>query len=239
MKYKLLAVVLPLLAYAHISMAQDYEKSGLPCVAEICIGDGLSELAKVRWDRATETFSLGNQSKKYIDTIRLDSSSLKIVQSKYKGDIGKIAQFLSEGVFDNVALSGLFNVTAQCGRDLIDRGLKGTYTTDSGNTTTVYAALMPDKLDTSKQVWNVISIERRFPAAVSNEQISSIKTQLKERYTKFPDDFNVKKGGAAVSVRESLGIPFYLSLRLNSGNDISNRLMLHPMCGGSNKVKID
>jgi hypothetical protein len=239
MKYKLLAVVFPLLAYAHSSMAQVYEKSGLPCVAEICIGDGLSELAKVKWDRATETFSFGNQSKKYIDTIRLDSSSLKSVQSKYKGDIGKIAQFLNEGVFDNGAVSGLSNVTAQCGRDLIDRGLKGTYTTESGNPTAVYAALMPDKLDASKQVWNVISIERRFPAAVSNEQISGIKTQLKERYTKFPDDFNAKKGGAAVSVRESLGIPFYLSLRLNGGNDISNRLMLHPLCGGSTKVKID
>ena len=32
------------------AFADEYKKNGLPCVAEICIGDGLEEMARVKWE---------------------------------------------------------------------------------------------------------------------------------------------------------------------------------------------
>ena len=47
-----------LLSAPMLGFAQSYEKKGLPCIAELCIGDGLEELSKIKWDRAKNAFSL-------------------------------------------------------------------------------------------------------------------------------------------------------------------------------------
>ena len=52
MKFKLVILALSLMATQSICSAQQVEKNGLPCVAELCLGDGLAELSKVHWDRA-------------------------------------------------------------------------------------------------------------------------------------------------------------------------------------------
>lgn len=244
MKYKLLAVVLPLLASAHSSMAQVYEKSGLPCVAEICIGEGLSELAKVKWDRAKNSLSLRGQSPQYIDTIKIDDFQMKRIQSRYKGDIGQSAPFLAMSQYDNGSLSGLSRITASCeSGGFVGAGLKGTYTTQSGNPTEVEVALIPANSDITKQIWTVISITRKFPAAISKEQITEVKTELKQRYSVFSEEYRKYKmpklGEAQFNIHESIGMPFYMTLRLYRGNDEDNRLKLHPACGGSAKVKLD
>jgi hypothetical protein len=36
-------------------LAQQYEKNGLPCISGLCIGDGLPEIGRIKWDRAKET----------------------------------------------------------------------------------------------------------------------------------------------------------------------------------------
>ncbi|UUZ47881.1 hypothetical protein LP420_33135 [Massilia sp. B-10] len=42
-------------------MAQDLEKKGLPCVAELCLGDGLSELYKIQWTPAQNAYRINNK----------------------------------------------------------------------------------------------------------------------------------------------------------------------------------
>jgi hypothetical protein len=41
-----------------LGFAQSYEKNGLPCIAELCVGDGLEELSRIKWDRAKSALSL-------------------------------------------------------------------------------------------------------------------------------------------------------------------------------------
>lgn len=246
MEFKVLLTAVSLLATTHASFAKEYEKNGLPCVAEICIGDGLSELSKVKWDRATVPFSLNGKTQ-YLDTVKPNDSSVKNVQARYKGNSIQITQFLMAAKFDNGSLAALSGVNAQCGRTLetggLGFGIEGTFTSQSGNPTTVEVALMPDTVDTSKQAWQVVSIKRSFPAAISKEQISDVKTQLIERYGNFTEKYrkfkSPKLGEGQFFINEGITTPFYMSLKLYSGNDLDNRMRLHPACGGSAKVKLD
>lgn len=244
MEFKVLLTAVSLLATTHASFAKEYEKNGLPCVAEICIGDGLSELSKVKWDRAKNSFSLRGQSPQYIDTIKLDDFQMKRIQSRYKGDIGQPAPFLSMSQFDNGSLSALARVTASCeSGGFVSAGLKGTYITQSGNATEVEVALIPTNSDVTKQLWTVVSITRKFPAAISKEQITEVKTELKQRYSVFSEEHRKYKmpklGEGQFNIHESIGMPFYMALRLYRGNDEDNRLKLHPACGGNVKIKVD
>jgi hypothetical protein len=213
---KAVILALPLFLAPHICLAQQFVKNGLPCVAEICLGDGLAELSKVQWDRV----KIGKASEAYV----------KLLRAQFRGDLVQAATFLGHSQFDSTALSPLSRVTADCGR--LARNLTGTYTTQSGNPTHVDIALIPrSKTDPSKHQWTVVSISRRYPAAVSNEQRKQIEAQLAERYGAF--DFLKRKNPKHGEGR-------YIST--NGHSLVLHREVegiLHPACGGSSKVNID
>lgn len=236
MSLKAVVLALPLFAAPHICLAQDLEKNGLPCVAEICLGDGIAELSKVQWDRAKSPFSTP-KNPGYTATRKISEGEMKMVQSRFRGDLAQAAPFLYDNMFDSGALSSISRVTAACERN----ELIGTYTTQSGNPTRVGIALTPSQADTSKQQWTVISIVRTFPAAVSNEQKAQIEAQLTERYHAFgAKNMNIKNAKPGEGrFFSNYGSPFGFHLSLFRGIEEGNRMKLHPACGGTAKVKID
>jgi hypothetical protein len=213
---KAIILALPLFLAPHICLAQQFVRNGLPCVAEICLGDGLAELSKVQWDR--------------VKVDKVSEGYMKLLRDQFRGDLVQAAPFLRHNFFDSAALSPLSRVTADCGGSASD--LTGTYTTQSGNPTTVRIALIPrSKTDTSKHQWTVISISRSYPAAVSNKQKEQIEAQLAERYRAF-DHFKLKapKHGEGRYIH---GVGNSLVLH----RDVDRKLP--PACGGSSKVNID
>lgn len=165
-----LAVVAPTAA-AEASTAAIYEKNGLPCLAELCIGDGLSELKKVNWKEADASFrrapSLDNINK---------------AKSKFRGEIPNgVVDYLLVRSFSSEALDMLSGITAVCEEN---RGLSGTFVSRGGSTVIVYIELIAKSKGSTEQQWTVVKMEQYL--GTSNEQdAKEAGKQLAERYKKF------------------------------------------------------
>ena len=102
--------------------------------------------------------------------------------------------------------------------------------------TVVEIALIPT-LDNREQKWTVVSIERRFPGSNSGKQFEEIRAQLDARYGAFSYKKQMgrrQKDGEAQYVGDGYG--FTLK---TLWPDLTERLRLHPACGGTAKVNID
>ena len=234
MKFKIFIIALPLMAIHSIGIAQQVEKNGLPCVAEICLGDGLAELSKVRWDRAKNPFS-DPKKPLYTSTRKLNAYEIQDLKTKFPGGSGLAAPYLNDKIFDSKALATLSHVNVACSWSTLD----GTYTTDSGNPTLVKIELLPNTSDTTKQQWTVTYISREYPTAVSREQQKEVESQLGERYKAFNKGAHVPKLGEGSYYKSFGSFGFNLSLYNGDGGDKLNQLKLHPACGGTEKVKLD
>ena len=234
MQRKFLMVLWAVVAGCGAAQAQELQKNGLPCVAEICLGDGIDALGKVQWDRAKNPFSTPAKPL-YTATRKLREGEMKMLQAQFRGDLSAAGPFLSDKMFDALALPALARVSAACA----PHELIGTYTTSAGNPTRVGIALIPDQTDTSKQQWTVISITRSLPAAVTEQQKNDARAQLAERYQAFDlrKTKNAKPGEGRMSINNSGNFGFFLLLF--RGIEEADRMKQHPQCGGGAKVKLD
>lgn len=219
-----------------VCVAQDLEKDGLPCVAEICVGDGLSELSKIQWDRSKNPFSPPNKPI-YTSTRKVSDIEMRNIRKNFRGDVTKAAAYIGSNVFDSIALPALAKVTAAC----TPSDLTGTFTSNGGNPTRVTIALIPRSQDNTKQQWTVVSIARNFPKAVTEVQKAEVETELVKRYFKYgaknPGIKNAKPGEARFW--GNFGSDFGFSLTMFQGLEMRDRLNSHPLCGGTAKVSVD
>lgn len=229
MQFKALAIAMSLLACHCATMAQDLEKNGLPCVSEICLGDGIAELSKVQWATATNPIKLANKVQLTSAHVLTDDD-IRGLKGTFPG-AAEAAPYLFERQFDSKALPGLARVTAACQTN----ELIGTYGAAGATPTRVGISLTPSAADPSKQVWTVTTIEREFPGMLSNEQRSQINAQLKARYSKF-GAFNSNIGTGRPG--EGRFVPsgmtrFGFGLSMVRARDEAERLKMHPACGGA------
>jgi len=227
-----------LLSAPMLSLAQSYEKNGLPCIAELCVGDGLQELSRIKWERAKSAFSLMDKPD-YVGSRPIGASDITTAKQIYRGDVSQAVSYLSYEAFDAKAIPLLARITAACDR----KELRGTFTTESGNPTTVKIALLTDNSDVAIQRWAITSISRSFPAAISAVQQADIRKQLDERYGRFSVSRGRQAGvDATYAIHEAdpvLGGKFGFSLLYNQRFNDYERYLQHPACGGKQKVSID
>lgn len=232
MPLKAIVLALSLLAVGPGAMAQNvFEKNGLPCVPEICLGDSLPELSKIQWVPAQTSFKINNKAQATAER-KLSDDDIKALKGLFP-TTAEAAPFLYEKQFDATALAALQRVTAAC--DVNE--LFGTF----GSTavpTKVGISLMPTAADPSRQVWTVTSIVREFPDVSTIEQKASVTTMLKRRYNKFgagtselpptnPGDGRFFLGGMS---------SFGFGLSLVRAPDEDKRLKQHPLCSAASKV---
>lgn len=212
----------------------EYKKNGMPCIAELCLGDGIPELRKVKWDRAVY-YGSTKERPSYVSDGLLNKNvlqgNLKLVRPLYRGELESVASYLWEKKFDDLFLTRAHTVVASCNRSA---HLIGTFTSKSGNPTQVAIRLAPIGNTTEKQEWVVSQISRTFPQALSGQQANEIAIELQRRYAGFTGFSNAKYGDAGVDADGHR-----LMLMFKDGSDIDERLKLHPECGGSNKVNVD
>ena len=151
-----------------------YEKNGFPCVAELCVGDGLPELKKIEWQAVK------------VSNDKLDKAYADRVTALYRGTIPEqaIPYLAVVERFDGLVLPLLSSITARCSDEgSINGFLKGRYTTKSGNETDISIRLMPISEGAVEQKWTVMNIRRTVVASMNNDQEkSAAKLQLSERY---------------------------------------------------------
>jgi hypothetical protein len=232
MSVKVIAVALSLFAVHASSMGQSFEKNGLPCVAELCIGDGITELSKIQWTPAQSAYKVNNKVQ-LIAEKKLTDDDLRLLKSTYP-TAGEAAPFLHERIFDAAALPVLSRVVAACQTN----ELTGTYGIGTDTPTRVGISLTPSLTDPNKQMWTVTTIVRDFPTAVTNDDRAAISKLLTLRYGKF--------GAGTRTVEDKPGAgrffpsgmtKFGFGLSLNRGTDEATRMMMHPSCSGADKVK--
>ena len=77
--------------------AESCEKNGLSCVAELCLGDGLTELAALPWERAKVPGQIEGISKIiYSDQNKASEAQLKNWATQFKGDISSAAPYIAD-----------------------------------------------------------------------------------------------------------------------------------------------
>lgn len=228
---KLFALALPLLAVQSTCMAQDLEKKGLPCVAELCLGDGLAELSKIQWTPAENAYKINNKVQ-LTSARKLTDDDIRSLRATwpYSGDA---APYLYDKQFDSNALPALAHVFAACESN----ELFGTYGGSGDTPTRVGISLTQSLTDPSKQEWTVTTIVRDFPSAKSNDDKSVITKLLNERYAKFGAG---RTDVPPAKVGEGRYFPggmtrFGFGLSLYRGNDEASRLKTNPICHAAEK----
>ncbi|MFL6657856.1 MAG: hypothetical protein ACJ8GW_07295 [Massilia sp.] len=225
-KTLVLSLSVSLLALPAAGFAQVMEKNGLPCVQEVCIGDGLAELSKLDWSPAQTTFKINNKLQATGER-KLSEDDLRSVKAVFP-NFGDAAPYLYEKQFDATALKALPHVTAACDSNEIF----GMFGMGTGAPTKVGISLTPSASDPSKQAWTVTSIVREFPSANSNDERASITLQLRRRYGKFGAGSRELPAAKPGEGRFFLGgmLNFGFGLSMVRANDEANRLKANPVC---------
>lgn len=232
MSFKVIAVALTLCGVHAVGMGQSLEKNELPCVAELCIGDGLTELAKLKWTPAQSSYKVNNKVQLTVDK-KLSEDDMRMLKSTFPTP-DEAAPFLHERTFDATALPFLARVDAACQAN----ELTGTYGAGTDTPTRVGISLTPRLNDASKQIWTVTTITREFPSAVTNDERAAISKLLTRRYGKFGAGTRTidDKPGAGRFFPSGMA-KFGFGLSFNRGADEAARLMTHPSCSGGDKAK--
>ena len=231
-----------LLAISLISMqsichAEEYVKNGLPCVKEICIGDGVDELTKVNWDRV----NVKPNPKAFMYSAYIKERDKEL--QAYIGNTKNFENYLGMGKFDSSTIGHLNEVTALCKTPPL-AGLKGTYKSKDGNLTEVEIELIPDQqnFDSLTQSWVVTEIARTFKVA-SPQQREEVTKEMNSRYSlvdKYPFDDKgyTKKYASKASFGNSIVNNNDLNLSLIKDNHM-DRKAIHSGCPGANNIKMD
>lgn len=231
------------LVVAGPSLAQNLEKNGLPCVKEICLGDGIEELQKIRWEQAREfTSGFSGGSGAVIASRQTSGPDFDLMRKNYKGPASIVraaSAYLPldyrSGHFDNTSLPLLSQIEAGCR----PYPLKGRYVPQGGLPTEVAIALFASA-DGSSQSWRVFEITRYFPTNLTVEQLRQINNQVESTYQKWLDG----KRHVFVSLAEPAFLVPYVYFRLSSTGNPTLSLyrdgsMRHPFCGGTQKFQIN
>ena len=232
MQLKAIALTLSLLALQPASFAQGLVKNNLPCVSEICLGDGLTELAKIQWTTANTSFKINNKVQATANR-KLSDDDLRVLKAAYP-NVGEAAPFVYEKQFDSSAIAALARLTAAC--DVNE--LFGTYGTSSAPTK-VGISLMPSLADPSRQAWTVTSIVREFPSASSIEEKADLTALLKRSYGPFGAGSRELPPAKPGEGRFFLGgmANFGFGLSLVRATDEGERMKTNALCAPADKAK--
>ncbi len=232
MSLKVIAVAISLLAVNTSGMASQFmEKNNLPCLVEICIGDGIAELAKVQWTPAQVAYKVNNKTMLMGD-YKLNDDEVRHLKAIFP-NAGEAAPYLHGRTFDAGALPALSRVPAACQPN----ELIGTFGMNTETPTRVGISLTPSLTDPTKHTWKVTTIAREYPSVTDNGQRAEITKQLSIRYGKFgagnkevadkPGEGRFLPGGTA---RFGFGLSMY------RGEEEASRMKLHPACAAVEKT---
>lgn len=220
-----LSVSLLFLMPAQATETGSLEKKGLPCVEEICLGDSIPELSKIKWLPAENPVKMTN--KPLLTSARqLNDGDMMMLRATFP-DPSQAGPYFHNRQFDQGALPGLQRTRAACETN----ELFGTYVSPNGTTTKVGVSLLP-AADTSHHAWTVTTISREFPGNPTNQERSLVNEELKKRYYKFgasnPSAGRSKPGDGLFFANGMNRAGFALSVVRSE--DEGRRMKMHPAC---------
>lgn len=191
----------------------------MPCVKEICVGDGLDKLRGINW----VPIDLGHLN-------RVKRSERMRRAKTYKGfDGDNTPNFLVLRAFDGSVLEDIAKIKTACEAN----ELVGSYISDGGNKTKVYISLLPID-DAGNMTWRVRSITRKIQTLEPADKNHVVQT-LNARYGKFKQQPNSGEGGyMVIPLHKEVG----MSLHLGVADDLI-RFKRNAFCATHGKVSVD
>lgn len=207
--------------------AQEVEKNGLPCVAEVCVGDGLDVLAGIDWQPALSPRGSPARPLHVRDRV-LETADRSFLTRVFRGVPEDAARWLADRKFDQQGLRALAGVKAACAEHWVD----GTFVSAGGNPTTVTIKRLPD--GAGGQRWTVVKISRQVAGAITTEQRREAEQALKARYAAFdmtrrPRPESSHRAWFQMTTATKWGF----ALTMATDPALSEQLRSQPACGGS------
>lgn len=211
---------------AATATAQPVEKNGLPCVAEVCVGDGLDVLAGIDWQPALSPRGSPARPLHVRDRV-LETADRSFLTRVFRGVPDDAARWLADRRFDQQGLRTLAGVKAACAEHWVD----GSFVSAGGNPTTVTIKRLPDAA--GGQRWTVVKIHREVAGAVSTEQRREAEAALKERYAAFDMSRRPRpEASHRAWFQMSTATKWGFMLTLATDPALSEKLRSQPACGG-------
>lgn len=193
-------------------------KNGQPCMEGLCIGDGLAEVAAMKWDPATVHVPF--EPKEPIATLKVKDGRRAEIERLYRGDLTKAMPFLAGSGFDQTAVPALRGLASCEHRG----GIAGRLTDKDGNPIKANITLLPDPEDPRVQRWTVTKLERQYINAKTIAQQDVIRAEMEVRYAAaIKVDMGSRRGMYHMS-----GDRVYLTMMV--GRDGYAALKQHPLC---------
>lgn len=210
-------VVLTVAAFSQLLMAT----SDLPCVKEVCIGDGLDGLRDIEWYPV-------NYSAERLQRMRKSERARRARTYRDDGFSDNGApSYLVLREFDGDVLDDMARVKVACEMN----ELVGAYISSGGNKTSVTVSLMPSRGGES-MTWRVTGISRTFEGVDDRSQLVRIEKELNARYGKFSGRY---EPGAVAYVF----VPGHKSVMVLKQAWPSSLVFAHPSCQSSRLISVD
>jgi hypothetical protein len=214
--HRSLITLLSTLVVATPAFSQDVFRNGRTCIPEVCIGDGLAEASKVKWDLARVNNPLDERMP--ITASKVSPRRKAEIEKIFRGDVSQAMPYLAGQGFDQSILPALAGV-AMCEHR---GGVSGTFTDKNGNPTKVFMTVVPDAKDASVQRWLVTNIERQFVAADTDKEMDAKRAEMDKVYAAAPSaESRAETGSCHMS-----GNRMYLTM--NRERTSYQRLKEHP-----------
>jgi len=211
-------VLLSILGIPALAGAADAFKNGQPCMDGLCIGDGLAEVAKIKWDQAVVHVPF--EPKVPIATLKVTDKRRAQIEKIYRGDLGKAMPFLAGSSFDQTAVPALRGLAACEHRG----GIAGNFTGKDGNPIEVGLTLLPEPNDPRVQRWMVTNFERHHVNARTEQQQDALRAKMDVLYeAAIRTDVKTGQGMYHMS-----GDRVYLTMKV--GREGYAALKQHPLC---------
>lgn len=166
---RLFKVALTIMLFGALMEAQPPLAAEMPCVKEVCIGDGLDKLRGIPFKAINPERAQRVSKRKQIDRAEM-----------YGLQSAELPAYLALGEFDENALDDMAKIKAAC-HPL--NGLEGTYVSESGYRTNVQVGLWPDKSGNMK--WLVKGISRAYKGMKSRSESNQLVQDLQQKYAKW------------------------------------------------------
>jgi hypothetical protein len=224
---RVLFIAALLSATATATVAQPVEKDGLPCVAEVCLGDGLEALAGIDWQPALSPRGSPAKPLRVRDRV-LETADRSSLARLYRGVPANAEVWLADRKFDREGLRAITGVKAACAEHWVD----GHFVSAGGNPTTVMIKRLPDAA--GGQRWTVVAIRRVVAGAVTTEQRREAEAALKERYAAF-DLLRRPRSEASQRATFQMATTTTWGFTLNLAGDpqLAEKLRSQAACGGT------
>ncbi|MEP6875111.1 MAG: hypothetical protein ABI887_12165 [Burkholderiales bacterium] len=203
--------------------------NGMPCVAEVCIGDDARTLGDIPWAAA-----LNPANDVPLARSSVSDEALSRLGDVLEGDddaVRTLAPYWYLHRLDKVALAALTEIRAVCANVSISERMTGTYRSKQGLLTEVSVEPVPTEMGLR---FEVASIVQYLEAPLGDGQLKAIADEFKARYRGLPHFPGTDTPGGGLNLHSPRGPHLKLLAPFGEALERARRFSDRSDCNGLN-----